>query len=71
MNHHHPYDRHHYHHCYVIIFFIIPECKKTKKFDFAHLAEAVTRDIEDTDRNEPRDAYVISHALTFIQQRMR
>ncbi|KAH3713722.1 zinc finger protein 84-like isoform X2 [Dreissena polymorpha] len=48
------------------------DSKKSTRFDFAHLAESVTRDHEEVDEtSESRDAHVISHAYTFIQERMR
>lgn len=50
-----------------------PEKSEGKKprFDFAHLAEAVSRDLEEDDEHRSRDAQIVSHVTSFIQERIR
>ena len=44
--------------------------EKKPRFDFAHLAESVSRDLQETDESETgsRDAQIISHAFTYIER---
>ncbi|XP_053383133.1 protein odd-skipped-related 2-like [Mercenaria mercenaria] len=45
--------------------------EKKPRFDFAHLAEAVSRDLEEADENKSHDAQIVSHVASFIQERIR
>jgi hypothetical protein len=50
--------------------YLLSEGKKPR-FDFAHLAEAVSRDLEEDDEHRSRDAQIVSHVTSFIQERIR
>lgn len=45
--------------------------EKKPRFDFAHLAEAVSQDLDTSDENRSHDAQVISHALAYIQESIK
>ena len=55
-------------------FFYLVIGKSKPRFDFAHLAEAVSREVDEMnskDGSESKDAQIISHSPAYFQDRLQ